>query len=487
MKKVLVVLLVIVVAAGAFLFIPRGAVVEAVNAAVLAVLNAGVDAQRTGEPEFGPAFDGDVFATGDVVRSDENGRAVLTFFDGSTISVDPSSRVRVVSLVKTSDGGIQLLLEQTAGRTWASVATLVSPSSKFEIKTPSMTATVRGTAFETIVETVNGQVVTTIRTDEGEVVAQAVAGGQVSIPAGQQASVQQGQQAPAAAQPQPPTPKLRFSAPAGAGFTVIDPRGLQCGSSAGAVQRQIPKCEVQTGAGQTVTIGEVVAGVYSLVLTAAQPLQNATVVADGLGVAATDFSTKFTHTLNVGDLVRTTLPLAIAGGKLASGGFSPAEVITSVCGAGATGRIFSGGTLDERISLLLGYGAESKGQPVALVLTSKELTDLAVEGAAGQQLPANVSDIGVNIDNAGLHASAKLAAGPLNLTAKADIVAGQQNGKLILKMRDIDAGILPAPLKQEILTRVNTALAGSGERIPLVVQRVAFRPGCLAIIGSTPK
>ena len=244
---------------------------------------------------------------------------------------------------------------------------------------------------------------------------------------------------------------------------------------------------MQTGAGQTVTIGEVVAGVYSLVLTAAQPLQNATVVADGLGVAATDFSTKFTRTLNVGDLVRTTLPLAIAGGKLASGGFSPAEVITSVCGAEATGRIFSGGTLDERISLLLGYGAESKGQPAALVLTSKELTELAVEGAAGQQLPANVSDIGVNIDNAGLHASAKLAAGPLNLTAKADIVAGQQNGKLILKMRDIDAGILPAPLKQEILTRVNTALAGSGERIPLVVQRVAFRPGCLAIIGSTPK
>ena len=150
-------------------------------------------------------------------------------------------------------------------------------------------------------------------------------------------------------------------------------------------------------------------------------------------------------------------------------------VITSVCGAEATGRIFSGGTLDERISLLLGYGAESKGQPAALVLTSKELTELAVEGAAGQQLPANVSDIGVNIDNAGLHASAKLAAGPLNLTAKADIVAGQQNGKLILKMRNIDAGILPAQVKQQILEQVNSTLARSGGELPLVVQRVAFR------------
>ena len=124
------VLLVLVIAGVAFLYFPRGGVIEAVNAAVLAVLNAGVDASRSGA-DFLPALDGDIFATGDVVRADDKGRAVLTFFDGSTISVDPKSRVRVASLTKTSSGGIQLQIEQTAGRTWASVSKLSSAESKF--------------------------------------------------------------------------------------------------------------------------------------------------------------------------------------------------------------------------------------------------------------------------------------------------------------------------------------------------------------------
>ncbi|MBI2774226.1 MAG: FecR domain-containing protein [Chloroflexi bacterium] len=388
MRKLAVLLLVVVVAFGAFVaFAPKSAV-EAVNNAVLAVLNPGVDAQRTGDPDFGPAFDGDVFATGDVVRSNDNGRAVLTFFDGSTISVDPKSRVRVVSLTKLADGGIQLLIEQTAGRTWTSVSKLASPQSKFEIKTPSLTATVRGTAFETIIETINGVATTTIKTSEGEVVAQAVAGGQVSIGAGQQAAVQEGQPAPPTAQPQPPTPRLRFTAPAGAGFTVIDPRGFQCGT--GAALRQIPRCEVT---GQTIVIGDVVAGTYSLMVTAAQPIADASVVADGLGVQATDFSTKFTRALKVGDLIRTTLPVALAGGKMSSGGFTPAELVTSVCGAEATGRVFSGGTVDERSAQLVQYGKLSRGEPAAVVVTGKEITDIATLNASSQGLPVSVSDV----------------------------------------------------------------------------------------------
>ena len=136
-KKVLAVFLVLVIAVVGFLYFPRGGVVEAINAAVLSILSSGVDASRAGAT-FEPALDGDVFATGDVVRADDNGRAVLTFFEGSTLSVDPGSAVKVVSLVKTGSGGIQLDLEQTAGRTWASVSKLVAADSKFAIHTPSI-------------------------------------------------------------------------------------------------------------------------------------------------------------------------------------------------------------------------------------------------------------------------------------------------------------------------------------------------------------
>src|SRR5574341_218507 len=111
MQKVLVVFFVLLVAVGVFLWFPRGGALAAVNAAVLAVLNHGVDASRGGAG-FKAALDGDVFATGDELRADDIGRGVLTFFDGSTVSVDPKSNVRVTSLAKTGSGGLQVQLQQ---------------------------------------------------------------------------------------------------------------------------------------------------------------------------------------------------------------------------------------------------------------------------------------------------------------------------------------------------------------------------------------
>ena len=496
MKKVLAVVLVLVVAGVGFLYFPRGGVVEAVNAAVLAVLNSGVDASRQGS-DFQVALDGDVFATGDVVRADEKGRAVLTFFDGSTISVDPKSRVRVTSLVKTGAGGIQLQIEQTAGRTWASVAKLATPDSKFEIKTPSMVAVVRGTTFETIVETLpNGQSTTKIKTTEGEVQVQPTTGVGPSAPpitvsAGNEVDVAQGEAAPTAAKPQPPTPKLRFSGPVGVAFTVIDPRGLQCGTGGAAPLRQIPRCDVLGGAGQTIVIGEVVPGLYGLVITAAQPVPDAAIVAEGLGVSGgVDFSAKVTRSLAVGDLLRASLPLAITGdGKMASGGFTQPELISSVCGAETTGQVFSSGKLTERADALVAFAARSKGAPVAIVYTQAELTQAATDGLkdAQAQLPVTVSNVKVTVDNAGVHLTADVAAGPLNIATKGDVIAGATGeGKLLMKMRSIDAGPLPSAAKEQIIAAIDKGLAQFAESMPLSVQRVAFRTGCFALIGKTP-
>lgn len=490
MKKVLVVFLVLAVGAGAVLYFPRGSVVDALNAAVLAVLQSGVDAARGGGESFQTALDGDVFATGDVIRANDNGRAVLTFFDGSTVSVDPRSRVAVRSLTKTGAGGLQLELEQTAGRTWASVSKLATSDSKFTIKTPSMTALVRGTTFETIVETQpDGRVTTTIKTSEGEVLVQAAAGGQVSVPAGQQVEVQQGQPAPPAPQPQPPTPKLRISGPAGVGFTVIDPRGLQCGLAGGKLERQIPRCDVLTGAGQTVVVGEVVAGTYSLVATAAQQVASAAIVAEGLGTTGTaDFSAKIERPIGVGDLLRSTLPVTV-GAKLASPGFSTPELVTSVCGAESTGRVFSGGGLSERADALVAFASQQKAQPVALVYTADELTQFAAQSLREQQaqLPVTVSNVKVTVDNAGVHLTADIAAGPLGITAKGDLIAGATSeGKLVMKMRSIDAGPLPSAARDQIVAAIDRGLATFAGSMPLSVTRVAFRSGCFALLGKTP-
>jgi FecR-like protein len=483
MKKVLAVLLVIVVAAGVFLYFPRGQVADALNNAVLAVMNHGVFGQRTGAQEL-PAFDGDIFATGDLVRADTQGRAVLTFFDGSTVSVEPNSQVRVVSLVKTSAGGIQLTLEQTLGRTWASVSELATADSKFEIRTPSMTAIVRGTAFETIVEKLaDGTTTTTVKTGEGEVLVQAEAGGEVTVGANEQVSVDEDEPAPARAEPQPPTPRLRFAAPAGTGFVVIDPRGLRCGATGGATERMIPRCDVSGG---SVLIGDVVAGTYSLVMTAARAASG-NIEVQGLGVSATDFTHRVAVSLSTADLVRLTLPVTLGGGKLGSSGFTSPELVTSVCGAEASGRVFSGGKIQERSGQLQQFALANKGQPVAFVVTSAELAEVMQEGLSQAQTPVPVSDLRFSIDGSGLHLSAQVAAGPLTIPARADLVVGSVDGRLVVKLRSLDAGIVPDAVKGQITEAIEGILAEAGADFPFTVQRVALRNGCLAILGTTPQ
>lgn len=485
MKKALVVLMVLVVAAGAFLYFPRGSAIDALNAAVLGVLKGDVAASRAGS-EFRAALDGDVFATGDVVRASDSGLGLLAFFDGSTVSVDPKAQVRVAALARTGSGALQVQLEQTAGRTWSSVTKPLASDSKFEIKTPSMVAAVRGTLFETIVETrPDGTVVTTIRAFEGEVLVQAIGGGQVVVGAGQQVAIAGNEPAPSAPQQQPPTPRLRLSVPAGVGLTAIDPRGWQCGSVGTALVRQSPRCDASGGAGRTVVFGEVVAGTYTLILTAAQAVGDAAIVGEGLGLQGTDFTVRSTRAFNVGDLVRTTLTIAIgADGKLSSTGFTPPELVSSVCGAEAAGRIFASGTLTARADALVSLAKGSKGAPAALVYTQADLTGAVAE--AGGSLPLTLSNASVTVDNAGAHLTADVGLGPLNVATRGDVIAGADGGRLVIKMRAIEAGPLPSFVRDQLLGAFDRAFAEFADSIPLNIERVAFRSGCIALIGKTP-
>lgn len=478
MKRIAIVFLVLVVAVGAFLFFPRAGALSIANAATITVLHGQIDAQKGGTG-FTPALDGDLLTAGDVVRADSAGNAVVTFFDGSTLTVESGAQVKVASLVKTSSGGIQVSIEQTLGRTWASVSKLTGDS-KFEIKTPTSTAAVRGTAFETIVETVNGVTTTTIKTTEGEVIVQAVAGGQTIVGAGQEVRNTQGAPAPANPSTQPPAPRLRFTPSANVGFTLIDPRGLQCSTTV----RQIPGCNSN---GAVVTIDGPASGTYAIALTAAAAAPGATLTLDALRGAATDFSTRFTTNLSLGDLVRTTVGVTVpASGAMTNTGFTASEFVTSVCGAEAKGRVFSAGPIADRTNALAAYGKTNAKQPAALVVSAAELTAAAADSAAKANLPVTVNGLVVTIDGAGLHLNAQAAAGPLTVPAAANIIAGARDGKLTLKTRDLDAGPIPGNVKDQLTAALDKGLFDFGATFPLVVERIAFRGGCLAVIGTTP-
>lgn len=483
------ILLVVVVAVGVFLFFPSGDTLSVANAATLAVLSGDVEAQKGGR-DFAPALDGELLASGDVVRSNQQGRATVTFFDGSTLSVEPGSQVKVVSLARTAGDGLQVTIEQTLGRTWASVQKLKTADSRFEVKTPTSTAVVRGSAFLTIVAVIAGVVVTTVKTTEGVIVVQAVAGGQTTVPAGTEVTQQQNQPAPPAPVQSPPTPTLTFTAAANVGYLVQDPRGYKCGPLGVIAQRTIPRCDVQ---GSSVTIDDVVSGPYSLTLTAAAAVADAAIVATGRRGATTDFAQRFSVPLALGDLVRTSFNVTVgAAGVLAGAAFAPADRITSVCGAEARGRVFSAGPLADRQNALNAYARDNRNQPASIVITGSELTTVAAEGTAGFRGPATISNIAVTIDGAGLHLSGQATAGPITVPARADIIAGASGGRLVLRLARLDLGPIPGPVRDQLVAAVERPLNEFVNEFPLVVARVAFRtahstaePGCMAIIGTT--
>src|SRR3954465_4237181 len=227
MKRVIVVLLLLVlVGGGVYLYLPRADSLSAAVAATLSILNTDITSQRGGTGAFDTALDGDLFASGDVVKSSVAGRAVLTFFDGSTLSVETGSVVKVTELNHLDNGGIQLTIEQTLGRTWASVSKLKTPDSKFEGKTPTSTAVVRGTAFETnVVQQPDGTTQVTYKTDDGTVVVTANAGGTTNVTPNTQVTIATTQPAPAAPTPTPPGPTLRVTASTGLGFALTPPTG----------------------------------------------------------------------------------------------------------------------------------------------------------------------------------------------------------------------------------------------------------------------
>jgi hypothetical protein len=281
--------------------------------------------------------------------------------------------------------------------------------------------------------------------------------------------------------PSSPGPRLRFTPSANVGFTIIDPRGLQCSTAI----RQVPGCDFS---GAVVSIDGPITGTYSVALTAAAAAPDATLTADGTrGTAANDFSTKFTTNLSTGDLVRTTLGVtAPATGALATSGFTAAEIVTSVCGAEASGRVFSSGAVATRGDALAAYGRQGAKQPAAIVLQASELTQAATDGLKNVNLPVQISGIIVSIDGAGVHLNAQASAGPFSVPATANVIAGTSGGKLVMKTRDLDLGPVPGTVKDQLVLALDRSLTDFAGSFPLVVDRVAFRTGCMAVIGTTP-
>jgi len=469
----------LLVGAGVYLYLPRGSDATADNAATVAVLNTAIDAQK-GSSDFAPALDGDILSNGDFVRSSKDGRAVLTFFDGSTLSVDPASLVKVLTLNRLSSGGIQLLVEQTLGRSWAVVSKLKTPDSKFEIKTPTSIAAVRGTAVETIVTlNADGTNSVTYKVDDGEILVTANAGGSVAVGANQQVTISTNQPAPAQATPQASTPRFVMTASTGLEFAVTASTGATCGN--GRNKQEIFGCVAN---GNIVTLREPPAGRYAVMLTKTAGAPTATLTVDAFRGTTREATRAFSGNLGVADIVRSGFTYAATTPQTISD-FEPPEVVTSVCSAQSAGRVFASGTVQDRYAQLRTYAQTNRNQPVAFVVTEADLTT-AGEASVPSDVPAEVTDLRATIDSAGVHLSAGVSASVLTINAASDISVGAVDGKLVMRVRSLTASPLPAGLLDGVRAPLENSLGEFSNGFPFTVRQVAMRQGCLSIMGTTP-
>ncbi len=215
----------IAAAIGMFLLVSQPSTPAA--ASTLTVFAGAAEEQVDGS--WRPLPDGASLGQGVRLRTTAEGHALLTFPDGSTSSLDPSTEIAIERLSAGVPRNVQI--RQYSGRLWNDVVTDERPGSRYEVVTQDAVVQVHGTVFETSI--VDGQ--TAVATSEG-LVDVVLGADRVSVPTGQIVRAQA--QKVAARSNLPEAGSLTIDAPFAA--ALVSERGEATGARAdGAIFRQI--------------------------------------------------------------------------------------------------------------------------------------------------------------------------------------------------------------------------------------------------------
>ncbi len=109
--------------------------------ATLNVLAGDVTVMLPGEGTAKPAVNGMTVVAGTKVQTGKKSRALVTFLDGSTVTVEPDSDI-TVKQVENSQKRSRVTIGVNIGTVWARVVKLVDPESTFSLQSNTATATV---------------------------------------------------------------------------------------------------------------------------------------------------------------------------------------------------------------------------------------------------------------------------------------------------------------------------------------------------------
>ncbi|MGB1288946.1 MAG: FecR domain-containing protein [Aggregatilineales bacterium] len=121
-------------------------------AAVLEVLDAGVTIQRVNTDNAIPINIEAIVGVGDVITTDATGRARITFFsDGVATELMPETSYRIEQF-EGDDETFTLNVTVLAGMTLQQIDRVLNAESSYDVETPGMTLSARGTEFAIRVE-----------------------------------------------------------------------------------------------------------------------------------------------------------------------------------------------------------------------------------------------------------------------------------------------------------------------------------------------
>ncbi|MFO7947461.1 MAG: FecR domain-containing protein [Armatimonadota bacterium] len=102
---------------------------------------------------FEPVAGKDRLYAGDTVRTGEDGHLKLEWIDGTRVAVDPDTQMTILKCrMNRMSNSETSLFKLDVGNIWIRVIKVLSQKSKFEVRTPTATAGVRGTVFSVRVD-----------------------------------------------------------------------------------------------------------------------------------------------------------------------------------------------------------------------------------------------------------------------------------------------------------------------------------------------
>jgi VCBS repeat-containing protein len=112
---------------------------------ILSITEGDVFVMNAGTDDWIEAQIGMSLEEGDVIKTGDDSSAEITFFDGSTVELQPGTEVEIVSLDISADtDSTTITLEQTIGATISRVINIIDPASRYEVETSTGVAAVRG-------------------------------------------------------------------------------------------------------------------------------------------------------------------------------------------------------------------------------------------------------------------------------------------------------------------------------------------------------